>query len=211
MNLSQSVVRAIPLREARLVIEQREPWCASPKFAFGLFIGEALASVVVFAEHPASNVSPGYQNTAALLRGTTLPWAPKNCGSKLIRTAMRMLPASYEKLVAYADSTVGETGTIYKAAGLQPLGPSRGSRRILVHHQGRVLSERTARRRFGTVSAPKLARLGLRVETVPRRSRWVAKLRGVTSCSPGNDCDRRPRARRGGLKRNGSPGAILRD
>jgi hypothetical protein len=39
--------------------------------------------------------------------------------------------------------------------------------------RGRVLSERSARRLFGTSSVPKLAALGLKVETVPRRFRYV--------------------------------------
>jgi hypothetical protein len=56
---------------------------------------------------------------------------------------------------------------IYKAAGFQLVGPSRGGRRVMVHYAGRVLSERSARRLFGTSSVPKLAALGLKVETVP--------------------------------------------
>jgi hypothetical protein len=39
-------------------------------------------------------------------------------------------------------------------------------------YQGRVLSERSARRGFGTASAVKLASFGLKVETVPRRTRY---------------------------------------
>jgi hypothetical protein len=189
VSLAHATVRPVPLREARPIIEAHEPMCGVGTLAFGLFLGEALASVVVFGVHPASNFSPArYDGTLALLRGVTLPWAPRNCGSKLIRGAMAMLPSSYSKVVAFADATLGERGIIYRAAGFEPLGASRGSRRILVHHQGRVLSERTARRRFGTISAPRLAALGLKVETVPRRSRWiVCRARAVTSSGSGDD------------------------
>jgi hypothetical protein len=188
VSLAHATVRPVPLREARPIIEAHEPMCAAPTFAFALFLGNALASVVVFGVHPASNRVSGYQQTIALLRGVTLPWAPRNCGSKLIRRAIDLLPSNYTTVIAFADATLGETGVIYRAAGFQPLGPSRGSRRILVHHQGRVLSERTTRHRFGTTSAPRLAALGLKVETVPRRSRWVVcRARAATSCGPMHD------------------------
>jgi hypothetical protein len=167
-------VRSIPLREARHIIEQKEPMCAAGTLAYGLFLGNALASVVVFGVHPVGNLSERYGNSLTLLRGHTLPWAPRNCGSKLIRRAMGQLPARYTSVTAFSDSTLGENGVIYRAAGFACIGASRGGRRVLVHYQGRVLSERAARRQFGTSSAPKLAALGLKVETVARRSRWIA-------------------------------------
>ena len=103
-----------------------------------------------------------------------MPWAPRNCASKLIRCAMDQLPPQVRTVVAFSDATVGETGTIYRAAGFACIGASRGGRRVLVHHKGKVLSERSARRLFGTSSAPRLAALGLKVETVPRRERYLA-------------------------------------
>jgi hypothetical protein len=87
---------------------------------------------------------------------------------------MRLLPKQYTVVTAFSDSTLGERGVIYQAAGLLPVGASRGGRRVLVRYQGKLISERSARRRFGTSSARKLAQLGLRVETVPRRQRWFA-------------------------------------
>jgi hypothetical protein len=87
---------------------------------------------------------------------------------------MDLLPACFSSVIAYADATLGERGAIYRAAGFTPIGASCGGRRVKVHFQGRVLSERAARRRFGTSSAPKLGALGLKVETFPRRLRWIA-------------------------------------
>jgi hypothetical protein len=63
---------------------------------------------------------------------------------------------------------------IYQAAGFLPAGTPRGGRRVLVRYQGQWLSERSARARFGTGSAQQLAKLGFKVETVPRRQRWFA-------------------------------------
>jgi hypothetical protein len=132
VSLAQVVVRPMPLPEARPIIEQKEPMCGVATHAFGLFLGNALASVVVFGVHPAGNLSPRYDHNIALLRGVTQPWAPANCGSKLIRRAMDLLPESYRAVIAYADATLGERGAIYKAAG------------------------------FSCVGAPKLAALGLK-------------------------------------------------
>jgi hypothetical protein len=77
-------------------------------------------------------------------------------------------------VTAFSDSTLGERGVIYQAAGFLPVGASRGGRRVLVRYQGQWLSERSARARFGTGSAQQLAKLGFKVETMPRRQRWFA-------------------------------------
>jgi hypothetical protein len=174
VSLAQAAVRPVPLRDARHIVEQHERMCGVGTLAYGLFIGHSLASVVIFGPHPGSNLSPRNGQTIALLRGVTLPWAPRNCASKLIRRAMDQLPERYTDVVAFSDPTLGENGTIYRAAGFVCAGASRGGRRVLVHYAGRVLSERSARRKFGTASAPRLAALGLKVETVPRRCRYVA-------------------------------------
>jgi hypothetical protein len=50
----------------------------------------------------------------------------------------------------------------------------KGMGRIKVAERAELISERSPRRRFGTGSAAKLAAMGFRVETVPRRSRWFA-------------------------------------
>jgi hypothetical protein len=171
-SLASATVRPIPLKEAKAIVEAYEPFCfTAGAFAFGLYLGPALASVVVFGPPAEANLRPG--NSIVLRRGVTLPWAPRNCASKLIRRAMDQLPARYTTVLAYSDRMTGETGTIYRAAGFEQR-PSRGGRRVLVHYQGRVLSERAARQRFGTSRPIELAALGLKVETVPRRMRYVA-------------------------------------
>jgi hypothetical protein len=74
VSLAQAVVRPVPLRQARQMIERCEPMCGVATFAYGLFIGNALASVVVFGVHPAANLRRCEQGIC-LLRGVTLPWA----------------------------------------------------------------------------------------------------------------------------------------
>jgi hypothetical protein len=88
---------------------------------------------------------------------------------------MRLLPPHYKIVTAFSDATLGERGVIYKAAGFFSAHVvTQGRRRVLVRYRGKMLSERSARRRFGTSSARQLARLGFRVETVPRRCRYFA-------------------------------------
>jgi hypothetical protein len=46
--------------------------------------------------------------------------------------------------------------------------------RLRVHDGGRAISERQARRKYGTSSAAELEARGLRIERVPRPSRYFA-------------------------------------
>jgi hypothetical protein len=84
----------------------------------------------------------------------------------------------YHTVTAFSDAAQGERGVIYRAAGFVDVGASRG-RRVLVHCEGKIISERRARGRFGTASAHRLAALGFKVETVPRRCRYIALRRGT--------------------------------
>jgi hypothetical protein len=56
-SLATAVVRPIPLAEARKVAEQYEPFCCTVgAVAYGLFLGPALASVVVFGPPAGKNL-----------------------------------------------------------------------------------------------------------------------------------------------------------
>jgi hypothetical protein len=101
-----------------------------------------------------------------------LPQAPRNSGSRLIRGAMRQL-----RLLPTPSTASAVRST--KPRGFVEIGPSQGGRRVQVFHRGRFISERSARRRFGTASAPGLAAMGLRVESTPRRTRYLASREGA--------------------------------
>jgi hypothetical protein len=174
LDIRDSVVRPISREAAARVITLFEPMPAVVTHAFGLFFGDTLAAAVVYGPEYGHNLRPTMGNIG-LLRGASLPWAPRNCGSKLVRASMRLLPPQFTRVVAFSDPTHGERGVIYRAAGFTEIGPSLGGRRVFVHHQGKVLSDRSARRVFGTSSAPRLAAMGLRVETTPRRTRWLCQ------------------------------------
>jgi hypothetical protein len=182
-SLATATVQPISWDDAKTIITLYEPMPrVSNGLAYGLFIGDALAGAVVFGPDPAANLGVWRRygcdgQIIALLRGACAPWAPRNAGSKLLRGAMRMLPDHYKVVTAFSDATLGERGVIYKAAGFIAAGvmANKGRRRrVLIRYRGKMLSERSARRRFGTSSARRLAKLGFKVETVPRRSRYFA-------------------------------------
>jgi hypothetical protein len=172
-DLRNSEVRPISRSTAAAVIKLFEPMARVVTHSYGLFFGDALVAVCAFGPLYSGNLHqrPG---CIGLLRGACLPEAPRNSGSRLIRGAMKMLPPQYSSVEAFSDSTHGEKGAIYKAAGFTDLGPSVGGHRVVVHHEGKTFHDRSARRRFGTASAPKLAAMGMRVELIPRRRRYVA-------------------------------------
>jgi hypothetical protein len=165
-------IRPITRQAAAAVITLFEPMPAVVTHCFGLFFGPVLAGAVCFGPDYVANLRP-QPESIALKRGVLLPHAPRNSASKLIRGSMRQLPSEYRTVTAYVDCTHGERGVVLKAAGFT-IGPSYSGRRVLVYHRGKFISERMARHRFGTSSALRLAAMGLRVETVPRRTRYTA-------------------------------------
>lgn len=177
--LGNATVRPITWQAAKEIITLYEPML-NGGLAYGLFIDGTLAGAVVFGPEPAANlrVWDRYDWTDKIIclqRGACAPWAPRNTASKLIRRAMRLLPQRYKVVTALSDVTLGERGAIYRAAGFHSVGVmATGGRRVLVRYRGKWLSERSARRHFGTASARQLAKLGFKVETVPRRARYFA-------------------------------------
>ena len=89
-SLAGATVRPIPLAEAKAIVEAYEPFCLTAgALAFGLYLGPALASVVVFGPPAEANLRPR-SDSIVLRRGVTLPWAPRNC--RLRRTALARWP-----------------------------------------------------------------------------------------------------------------------
>jgi hypothetical protein len=182
-SLATATVQPISWSDAKTIITLYEPMPrVSSGLAYGLVINGEIAGAVVFGPDPAANLGVWRRygcdgEIIALLRGACAPWAPRNAGSKLVRGAMRLLPPQYKVVTAFSDATLGERGVIYKAAGFTAAGVMSKkwrTRRVLIRYRGKMLSERSARRRFGTSSVRRLAKLGFKVETVPRRSRYFA-------------------------------------
>jgi hypothetical protein len=181
-DISTATVRPISLPEARAIIEQHE-WLGSMpavvRFAFGIFFGDRCGGAVVYGDEYAENrgVWDSYAFTGriiALLRGACLPWAHPHSASKLIRRSMALLPGRFHVVTATCCAAAGEIGAIYQAAGFDYLGQMYRGTRALIHYAGKIISERQAKRKFGTCGRRGLAKLGIRSHLVPRRSRYFA-------------------------------------
>jgi hypothetical protein len=85
-----------------------------------------------------------------ILRGACLPWAHPHSASKLIRRSMALLPDRFRVVTATCCAAAGEVGTIYQAAAFDYLGQMYHGTRALITYAGKIISERQAKRRFGT-------------------------------------------------------------
>jgi hypothetical protein len=181
-DIGTATVRPIPLSDARTIIEKHEYLGTMPavaRYAFGLYFGERLGGVAVYGDEYAENRGVwdrfGFTGRIiGLLRGACLPWAHPHSASKLIRKSMALLPDRYRVVTATCCAAAGEIGTVYQAAGFDYVDAIYRGTRALIYHAGKIISERHAKRRFGTCGRRELARLGIRSYCVPRRSRYFA-------------------------------------
>jgi hypothetical protein len=181
-DIGSATVRPISLSITRSIIERFEYLGKMPavaRYAFGLFFGERIGGVAVFGDEYCENLGNwdryGFTGKIiALLRGACLPWAHSHSASKLIRKSMALLPERYRVITATCCAVAGEVGTVYQAAGFDFVGAMYPGTRALIHFAGEIISERHAKRRFGTCGRRALARLGIRSHLVPRRSRYFA-------------------------------------
>jgi len=107
-DIGKAEIRAISYVEARRVIERFEFLGTMPalsRFCFGIFFGEHLRGVVVYAHEPGENFGIwdgfGYAGRIiTLARGACLTWTHPHSASKLIRGSMRLLPERYKVVTA---------------------------------------------------------------------------------------------------------------
>jgi hypothetical protein len=137
---------------------------------FGLrsAIGELLA-VVGFGHGPHAASQKG---ELVLVRGCTMPWAPRNAATFLIGRALRALrKLGHRMFKAFTDPVAGETGAIYRALGWRSVVPAHPWRYEL-REGGRQFCDREIYRRFGSHEAARAA--GATIVRTPRRTPWVA-------------------------------------
>jgi hypothetical protein len=81
---------------------------------------------------------------------------------------------SRRKVTAYSDTNFGEQGLVYKAIGFLPRASSPGAIRYGVRVRGRLLSDRSLRRLYGTRARAREA--GVEVVRLPARMAWEMSL-----------------------------------
>jgi hypothetical protein len=183
-DIKSSTIREICYADAEAIISKYEylkRMPASVRYCFGIFFGDRLGGAVVYADEPGENLGIWQRYEFAgkiicLARGACTHWAHPHSGSKLIRRSMRLLPACYQVITATVDPAAGEVGVVYQAAGFDYVGTmaSGGDRLRVSDRLNRVVSDRSARRKFGSSSINNLLHQGLRVEQVPRKGRYFA-------------------------------------
>jgi hypothetical protein len=176
LSLKDAVVKPIDRTLAKKIIEEYE-WLgcmpAVSQFYFGIFFDDICGGVVVFGteyvENRGSWDSYGYTGKIILLsRGVCLHWTPKNTNSKLVMGAIKMLPEKYEVITATVDRKAGEFGTIYQACNFHYVGAMRKGKRPAFIIDGKLVTERGLRAKFGTSSYKIIQKLVPDAQFVPQ-------------------------------------------
>ena len=144
MDIAKAEVRPVSYRTARYIIEDYE-WmgcmAACTSHSFGIFFDGACGGVVCFGPEYSENLGVvareqgrkcadwskyGYEGKMILLnRGACVHWAHPHAASKLITSAIKMLPPQYKVITATVDDLAGEVGTIYQACNFHYVGSMR--------------------------------------------------------------------------------------
>jgi len=167
LDLKNAIVKPIDKKLAKRIVEEYEWLGCMPainKYYFGIFFGDVCGGVLVFGPEYSENLGHwdkyGYTGKMILLsRGVCLHWTPKNTGSKLIMSAIKMLPKKYEIVTVTTDHLAGEVGTIYQACNFHYVGSMRDSNpniksksrdRFGVIIDGKLYGARGIRAKYGT-------------------------------------------------------------
>ncbi len=179
LSLRDAVIKPIDRALAKKMIEEYE-WLgcmpAVSQYYFGIFFDDVCGGVVVFGTEYVENRGSwdkyGYTGKIILLsRGVCLHWTPKNTNSKLIMSAIKMLPEKYEVVTATVDRKAGEFGTIYQACNFHYVGAMRKNKRVAFIIDGKLVTDRSLRSRFGTSSRKIIQELLPDAQYVPQHSK----------------------------------------
>lgn len=184
LDLKKAEVRPVNRSLAKEIIEEYE-WLgcmpAISKYYYGIFFEDVCGGVVVFGTEYSENTGVwdkyGYTGKMILLsRGVCLHWTPKNTNSKLIMSAIKMLPEQYEIVTATIDPLAGEFGTIYQACNFHYVGSMREKDgkerpRIGILYEGKLYSSRSVKAKFGTRSVEKILSEYPEAKHVPQYSK----------------------------------------
>lgn len=184
-DLSKTVVRPINMITAKAMVEEYEWLGCMPAvswFCYGIYFGDYCGGVVVFGAEYIENLGrwDKYDYTGKIIllsRGVCLHWTPINTNSKLIMTAIKMLPEKYKIVTATTDHLAGEIGTIYQACNFYYVGSMRDANPNIPNSKngdrdgwiidGKLYGARALRLKFGTT----------KIEDLNERCRNVKKVK----------------------------------
>lgn len=182
LNLARADVREVSFDTAKSIIEKYEWLGTMPaivRHCYGIFFDGCCGGVVVYGDEYAENLGvwDKYGFTGKIIclsRGACTHWSPVGTASRLIRRSMDLLPQRYEVITCTCDESAGEIGTIYQACGFDYVGVwSRGKAGVAhVTVDGKRVSERAAKERYGTRGVDALRGMGLDSTTSKRKARY---------------------------------------
>jgi hypothetical protein len=198
-DLKNATVREVSFITAKKIIEEYE-WlgCMSAItwYCYGIFFDGHCGGVVCFGPEYSENLGIqareqgrkcadwskyDFEGKMILLnRGVCLHWTPINTNSKLIMTAVKMLPEKYKIVTATTDHLAGEVGTIYQACNFYYVGSMRDSNENVNSKNGdrdgwiidgKLYGSRSLRMKFGDTKIETLKKHGRNIEKVKQNSK----------------------------------------
>jgi hypothetical protein len=152
LDVGKAVVRYVCRQQAVEMIARYE-WLGTMSATsrhFGIFFGDFCAGVTcvggsgcVSGTGVAQMFDIDQSELAILARGACAHWAPSGTNSKLVSWTARLIRRECwaKLLMAYADPSAGEYGTIYQASNWAYVGPTESKYRLIAP-DGRVRDEK---------------------------------------------------------------------
>jgi len=187
-DLKKAVVKPIDFNTAKRIIEEYEWLGCMPSvslFYFGIYFDNVCGGCVVFSPEYIENLGhwDKYDYTGKIIllsRGVCLHWTPINTNSKLIMSAIKMLPSTYAVITATTDHLSGEIGTIYQACNFYYVGSMRDANPNVRSKNGdrtgwlingKLYGARTLRQKYGDTKMETLLKFNRKVEKVKQNSK----------------------------------------
>lgn len=159
-DLSKAIVKEVDIPTARTMVEEYEWLGCMPAvcwFCYGIYFDNHCGGVVVFGPEYSENTGVwdkyGYTGKMILLsRGVCVHWTPTNTASKLIMSAIKMLPEKYKVVTCTVDRLAGEIGTIYQGCNFHYVGVMRKSKtRVGYEINGKLYGSRSLKSKIGSI------------------------------------------------------------
>lgn len=187
-DIKKAEVREIDLARASAMVEKYEWLQCMPaivKYCYGIFWEGVCGGVVCFSPEYIENLGrwDKYDYTGKIIllsRGVCIHWAHPHAGSKLITSAIKMLPEKYKVVTATVDDLAGEVGTIYQACNFHYIGSMRDANPNVNSRKGdrdgwmidgKLYGSRAIRAKYGTTRMEELKKHCPNVRKVKQNSK----------------------------------------
>lgn len=189
IDLKKAEVKKVSFLAAKNMVEEYEWLGCMPTitlFSFGIYFDGYCGGVVVFSPEYIENLGrwDKYDYTGKIIllsRGVCLHWTPVNTNSKLITSAIKMLPKKYKIVTATTDHLAGEIGTIYQACNFYYVGSMRDANPNIPNSKngdrdgwlinGKLYGSRSLRMKYGDTKMDTLLKHHADIKKVKQNSK----------------------------------------